>query len=373
MIGALGLALGTIVLASVVIKLACDSFEPAADHLGRNMPSGVKGATINAVGSSLPELLTSIMLLFIYHDRDGFAAGVATCAGSAVFNVVVIPALCVLAVTRKGVLRPDGRRERVTHIHFERSALVRDGLFFLGAELVLIALLGRTTLGWKAGALLVSTYALYLGFLGWQMRGSTPREHPHAHGGFDASRGRAWALLTFDFNVVFFGGRHFSDRRALVVVLASVAVLGGACHSLAWAVMSVADALNIAPYFAALVLAAAATSIPDAILSIKDSLKGDYDDAIANAFGSNTFDIGICIGLPLLVYALVFEPVTLASDPESVAGIQSLRIALLMITALVLGLLWWGKRIGRGRASLLLLTYASFTTWVIGSALHWWG
>ena len=54
--------IGVLVLCSVVISFACDSFEEAADFLGRNMPPGIKGATINAVGSSLPELFTASYL-----------------------------------------------------------------------------------------------------------------------------------------------------------------------------------------------------------------------------------------------------------------------------------------------------------------------
>ena len=46
----LAMSLGLVAFASYLIKFACDQFEPAADYLGRNMPPGVKGATINAIG-----------------------------------------------------------------------------------------------------------------------------------------------------------------------------------------------------------------------------------------------------------------------------------------------------------------------------------
>ena len=68
---------------------ACDSFDDSASYLGRNMAPGLKGATINAIGSSMPELMTAFFLLFLFHERDGFAAGIATTAGSAIFNSVV--------------------------------------------------------------------------------------------------------------------------------------------------------------------------------------------------------------------------------------------------------------------------------------------
>ena len=41
--------------------------------------------------------------------------------------------------------------------------------------------------------------------------------------------------------------------------------------------------MGIPSYFTAVVLAAAATSVPDTVLSVKDARKGEYDDAVANA------------------------------------------------------------------------------------------
>ncbi len=50
--------------------------------------------------------------------------------------------------------------------------------------------------------------------------------------------------------------------------------------------------------FVAVVLSAAATSVPDTIISIKDARKGNYDDAVSNALGSNIFDIAFALGCP---------------------------------------------------------------------------
>jgi len=99
---ALGVAMVLICIAMYVIAFACDSFEPAADYLGTEvykLAPGVRGASIEAVASSLPELFTTMVLLFVYNDVDGFSAGIATCAGSALFNGAVIPAICILCVT----------------------------------------------------------------------------------------------------------------------------------------------------------------------------------------------------------------------------------------------------------------------------------
>jgi Ca2+/Na+ antiporter len=149
------LALVFVLISMAIIMYACDGFEPAADHLGTEvykMGPGIRGASIEAVASSLPELFTTMFLLFVFHDEDGFSAGIATCAGSAIFNGAVIPALCILAVTIKGVKNDDGVVEKVTQIELYRGTLIRDGCFFLGAEIILIVFLNGTALSWWMGA-----------------------------------------------------------------------------------------------------------------------------------------------------------------------------------------------------------------------------
>ncbi len=356
----------------MAIRYACDAFEPAADFLGRNMPAGVKGATINAVGSSLPELFTSAMFLFEFADRDGFAAGIATCAGSAVFNVAVIPACCVLAVAAIGVKQPDGTRKRISHIKIDRRFLVRNGVFFLLGELVLISLLSEGNHhGPIAGVSLVAVYAVYLLSL-WGVTRDYVAPEPEPETVDDSPRreraSNLSSLIEPFFDKVLFRGRPFTTAGAWGVISLSVAVLGVACHYLAQAVVDVADYLEVAPYFTALILAAAATSIPDTILSVKDSLKGEYDDAIANAVGSNTFDIGIGIGLPLLVYTLIYGHVEV-SDPK---GIIWLLYVLIFVTVVSLGIFLASKRVGRKRAFSMLAMYGAFVVWIIGTASGWW-
>eukprot|EP01050_Picozoa_sp_SAG11_P011900 SAG11_NODE_1292_length_5285_cov_9.364057_6_plen_242_part_00 len=157
------LAVVLLVISMMVIMYACDAFEPASDYLGTEvykLGPGVRGASIEAIASSLPELFTTMFLLFIFHDEDGFAAGIATCAGSAVFNGAVIPALCIFAVTVKGM---DG--ETVEEIQLLRRTLVRDGFFFLSAEITLIVMLNSATLNWWMGLILMAVYFIYAGVL----------------------------------------------------------------------------------------------------------------------------------------------------------------------------------------------------------------
>ena len=88
-----------IIAVSVYIMRKCSSsFDLASSFLTRNLGEGIKGPTINAIASSLPELLISSMFLFYFKDVQGFAAGFATIIGSSAFNIAVIPVFSFLYV-----------------------------------------------------------------------------------------------------------------------------------------------------------------------------------------------------------------------------------------------------------------------------------
>lgn len=362
-------AVVAVVIASVVIMYACNEFEDSADYLGRNMKPGIKGATINAVGSSLPEMLTTFFLLFMFNDMAGFTAGIATTAGSAIFNSVVIPFLCILAVRYFGVKRADGTIEKIKTIEISKKSFLRDALFLLSAEGLLLYFLGNTSLTWVAGAAMVGFYLVYLTFLLVSNRGGeTEEEEDDEDDEDDDSVSFFKALVTFQFNNLFFGGKALNTPRAWVNLSLSVVVIAVACHFLAEAVMWSSEALQIPAYFTAIIFAAAATSVPDAILSIKDARKGNYDDAISNAVGSNTFDITMALGLPLLAYSLIFGDVNLLTGGTTNEDMQVLRIALIGITLGVVVFFLVPKYIGKMQVFVLGALYAIWMAFVINGA-----
>lgn len=363
------IAFGIIIIASIVIMYACDSFDDAASYLGRNMAPGVRGATINAIGSSMPELMTAMFLLFLFHDRDGFAAGVATTAGSAIFNAVIIPALCIFAVRYKGVLVKESGdiatavRQRITQIEISKSSLLRDGAFLLIAEAALIWFLGNSVMTWWMGGALLVIYGVYFLFLasGFGATSDDDDGEEDAEGEDGESPSKLKALLTFDFNNLIYSGRNYTTGSAWVVLSLATLLIGIACWQLAEAVMLSADALGVPAYFTALIFAAAATSVPDTILSVKDAMRGEYDDAISNAVGSNTFDITVGLGLPLLLYALIFGNVEVYSADQT----QALRIVLFAVTVVVLAVLLLRTHVTVATAYFLLIIYAGWMGFVL--------
>ena len=96
-----------IAVSCLIIWRSSDGFELGADFLGRKLPAGIKGATINAIASSMPEFLTTIFFLFYLRDADGFSGGLGVTSGSALFNLLIIPSMAVLMLVYMG------RKEKV--------------------------------------------------------------------------------------------------------------------------------------------------------------------------------------------------------------------------------------------------------------------
>lgn len=63
-----------------------------------------------------------------------------------------------------------------------------------------------------------------------------------------------------------------------------------------------ASAIGISERIIALTIIALGTSLPELVTSVTATKKGEYDIAIGNVVGSNIFNIGIVIGLPITMF-----------------------------------------------------------------------
>ena len=155
------------VVISVVIWQACDPFADAAQWIGKvlQLPGSVRGATLDAIASSMPELYTGLFFVIVvasgadgaageHADGEGFGSALATCAGSAVYNMILIPAFCVLMISFSRTSRPT--------IDVEPEVISRDGLWFLCAEAVLIVFMFQDKMHWWMGVVLLLMYVIYI-------------------------------------------------------------------------------------------------------------------------------------------------------------------------------------------------------------------
>ena len=64
----------------------------------------------------------------------------------------------------------------------------------------------------------------------------------------------------------------------------------------------IAKAIGISERIIGLTIIALGTSLPELVTSIVATKKGEYDIAIGNVVGSNIFNIGIVLGLPIAIF-----------------------------------------------------------------------
>ena len=389
----------------LLIWRACDGFEVASEYIGRNLSEGVRGGTINAISSSIPELFTTLIALFVLSDADGFSIGIGTTAGSALFNGMIIPAACIVSVVGFVIMGV-----RVTSVNVSTKVLLRDGISLIACEFVLILLINGTRLHWWQGLVLIVIYCIYLVCMLWTMKAAPQedvKDESSRHGEDDAVEqgaspiGRLFYWLSggplLDLEFHFVKDRHREQIKQETwngwgLLVASTAIIGVAC----WLLVTACEWLGTGPgneahphyvlfgrqysgmgmpaMFVAVIFASMATSVPDTVISIRDARDGDYDDAVANALGSNIFDICFALGFPLFLFTLIHGPIVMSEDVAQQSG--ELRLLLLTLTIVGFCVYYLGKRgktaggvpyveMKRGKAVVLLLIYVVFVAYIV--------
>jgi Ca2+/Na+ antiporter len=344
-----------IFVSCIIIWRSSHGFEIASDYLGRKLPPGIKGASINAIASSMPEFLTTMFFLFYLRDADGFSGGLGVTSGSALFNLLIIPALVVL------MLVTSGKR---SNIKLNKRVLLREGGVLLLSQLIFISILFKGELLAKHGLVLVLVYLFYLGLLFAITRKRKTEDPGFKLANEQITRRPLRGVLTLDLTAVVLDGKKITAGRAWLLLGISTLVMTFGSWLLVFGTDLFGETTRIPLIFVAVVLSAAATSVPDTIISIKDARKGNYDDAVSNALGSNIFDIAFALGFPLLIYNLVYrESIVLKQDLLDFT--QEVWVFLLLATFLALVIMLMGKKFSRLQAVLLLGIYLIFLVFVV--------
>lgn len=358
-------ALFAITLAMLIIWRSSDGFEVASGYLGRNLTDGVRGATINAVGSSIPELFTTLFSLMLLGEVDNFAFGIGTTAGSAIFNGMIIPAVAILAVIGYGIAKK---------VNVSKKVILRDGIGLIIAELILIYMISGNYLTWVHGLVLMLTYVVYVAYMFTTMNKaeestaveqSQEVEEEHLT---EKKQSILKAFILLDFEDVFVR-KKINTFNAWMLLLFSMLVIGLACIVLIHSCELLSEELGIAPYFIAVVLASAATSVPDTILSYRDAVAGEYDDAVANALGSNIFDICFALGFPLFAFTLFNGPIIMT--PKTVANVAELQASLVILTIIAFLIYYFNNGLRQLHAYLLLGLYLLFIGFIFAKAYEY--
>lgn len=128
-----------------------------------------------------------------------------------------------------------------------------------------------------------------------------------------------------------------------------------------------ASSLGISPVVISLTILAIGTSVPDLLASVKTAREGFGDTAIANAVGSNIFDILANLGLTWLVASIIKNGQSLDVDINNLNSSIVLLIA--ATVSLVLVMIAKQFNLGKPVSLFLMISYAAYLSMEVLKAM----
>lgn len=329
------------VMAEIVDQHFVKSLDRISAWLG--LPPSVAGATLLAFGTSAPEISTALVALFAEGAHPG--TGVGSIVGSAIFQVLVV----------------IGFSAMVQRAHLNWRPILRDSLCYAVSIALLILFIddGRLTLA--EGATLVGCYLLYLGLMAWWVRNVDEAEPepppPPAQSPGPWSRFHRAIMTPARVALGVIPDVDHHPRWTVPVFALSLAGVGYACFWLVLAAEAFATHVGVSATVIALTILAGGTSLPEVLASAVISRQGRGDMAIANAIGSNIFDILVSLGLPVLLYCAMHGDLT-AIDEANIGSSVVLLFTTLIVVVVLMAIQRF--RIGRPFGAFLVLLYAVY-------------
>ena len=269
------------------------------------------GLTVVGFGTSMPELVTSLIAAFA--GSPGLAVG--NVLGSNIGNILLILGVSAL----------------VAPILVERAAFRRDGTALALATLAGTAAVLSGRIGALAGAGLLVLLAGYL-VVAYRSERAPAEAEMREHVGEDvASSGRAVA-------------------GSLALALVGIAATVGGARLLVDASVAVARSVGLSEAAIGLSVVAIGTSLPELVACVAAARRGHSDVALGNVVGSNLFNLLGVLGATAAIHPLVV--------PSDIRPVD--LVALAGATGLLLVFLRTGWRLSRREGGVFLLLYAGY-------------
>jgi len=320
---------GFIVAGTVAIWKGSDWLESASEQLAAyyGLPAVVQGAIIVAVGSSFPELATVVVAAI----GGSMPLGVGAIVGSAIFNILVIPAVA-------GIVTDDD-------INSNRTLVYKEAQFYMLSVSVLLITFALAVIYNPGGATLsgvvtrplalipLGLYGLYI-FIQYQDTADHEGD-PDAADGIDV-------------------------RRQWLFLLAGLAVILVAVERLVHSVEVIGLSYGVNEFLLGVTILAAATSLPDTLVSVRAARDNRGVTSLANVLGSNTFDLLVAIPVGVLI---VSEWTVDFAMAVPMFGVLT-GATILLFTALRTDL-----ALSTAESYVLMAAYLVFVSWVVAETI----
>jgi len=272
-----------LIIGFIVLIKGADLFVDAASSLAANFKVSkmLIALTIVAFGTSAPELAVSIKSML--NGSGDIVLG--NVIGSNILNILLI--LGISGCIHNLVVKNATVKKELP------ITILLSTILFVVMNDMLLSNSSVNSLTRSDGIIIILFFLVFVYYLISTMRNKTDstEEKPKYN-----------ILKSIIFTVV----------GIVCLVLGSNAVVDSASH--------IARILGVSERMISLTIIALGTSLPELVTSVMATRKGEYDIAIGNVVGSNIFNIGIVLGLPLVLFG----------------GIKSFSINMIDIVVMVL-------------------------------------
>lgn len=309
------LSIAYILIGVIAVLWGADKFTDGAAAIARkmNIPEIVIGLTIVAMGTSAPELFTSVVSAL--KGSTGLALG--NIVGSNIFNSLLIV----------------GAAAAVAPIPISQVTIVKDIPFALVSSLLLTAVCLDGNLTRLNSLLLLIGFALFLAYTLQMARNGTTED----------SKSEISQALWKNILFIIIG-------LACLIVGSNLFVNGAS---------TVAEQLGISDAIIGLTIVAGGTSLPELATSIISARKGQSGIAIGNVVGSNVFNILAILGITGFI-----------SPMRNLGGITTIDFTMLILSIILVWAMSFTKhKIERWEGFTLIGIFALYLGWLIYSAL----
>ena len=96
--------------------------------------------------------------------------------------------------------------------------------------------------------------------------------------------------------------KYMSLKKAIIFTIIGIVSIVLGSNLVVDNAAAIAKTIGVSEKLIALTIIALGTSLPELVTSITATRKGEYDIAIGNVVGSNIFNIGIVLGIPIAIF-----------------------------------------------------------------------
>lgn len=305
--------IGIFAVSLLVLIKASDYFTDSAEKIGLffGLPAFIVGVTIVAIGTSLPELISSIFAVL----RNSSEIVVGNVVGSNITNIFLILGIAAIVGKKLKITY------ELTHVDipilvgsaFLFAAMIWDGVFTLPEALLSIV-----------GIIIYFLYTV-----------NSEREYKDVE-------------IKKEMKEEIRKKKKLDIKTIAILVVSAIFIFIGARYTIE-SVIELSEIFNLGKEIIAVSAVALGTSLPELAVSITAVRKGKPEIAVGNILGSNIFNTFVVMGVPAFFGALII--------PQS---ILTFALPMMLIATLMFFFITQDKEVTKWEGYLLLLFYVFF-------------